>query len=157
MLSDRPDTPWIQDRLRPLVGLRGAAAAQEVTFLAWTRFIAQLAARRPLILVVEDLHWADDAMLAFLRQFAAGLGVPLLLLRRPGPTSSGRQPSFVAPRRTTLALTALAAAQIEELLAALVDHHTVLHRVAASILERCGGNPLYVEELLRLLRERGLI
>ncbi len=159
-LTERSDTKWIQERLRPLVGLRGAAAPQEESFSAWNRFIEQLAARRPLILVVEDLHWADDAMLTFLRQFTArDWGVPLLLLMTARTHFFQDETTFVSslPAEGLIALPPLAAAQIKELLADLVDDQTVLHQLAASILERCGGNPLYAEELLRLLRERGLL
>ena len=80
-LSAGPDKAWILSRVRPLVGLEAPAASQEENFAAWVRLLEQLALRRPLVLVIEDLHWADDAMLAFLRALIrARPKVPLLLL-----------------------------------------------------------------------------
>ena len=159
-LPDDPDRPWIQDRLRPLVGLKAPAATQEESFSAWTRFIAQLATRRPLILVVEDLHWADDAMLAFLQRLAGQeQGVPILLLTTARTHFLDDKPEFVAAvgPEERLSLPPLTEPQIGDLLAGLIDDPESLDLLGASIAERCGGNPLYTEELLRLLHERGLV
>ncbi len=159
VLPENLDKPWIQDRLRPLVGLKAPAATQEETFSAWTQFIAQLAARRPLILVVEDLHWADNAMLAFLRQLATeDLGVPILLIATARTHFLDDKPEFAATvgPEELISLPPLTEPQIGDLLAALLDDSATGDLLRTSIVERCGGNPLYVEELLRLLRERVL-
>src|SRR5207245_9291628 len=64
---DREETDWLVSRLAPLVGatelrLEGAVERSE-WFAAWRSFLEHLAARRPLLLVFEDLHWADPALL----------------------------------------------------------------------------------------------
>ena len=59
---------WIAGDLRPLVGLAGESAGadkQDEVFAAWRRFFEALAEQRPLVLVFEDLHWADDGLLDF--------------------------------------------------------------------------------------------
>ena len=59
----------------------GAAAAQEELFTAWRRFLESIAERAPLVLVVEDVHWADPALLAFLEHLAdCAQSVPLLVI-----------------------------------------------------------------------------
>ncbi len=79
--EDAQDRPWLLARLGPLVGLSGEPAAQEESFTAWRRFCEGLAADEPTVLVFEDLHWADPALLAFLEHLADWAeGVPLLLL-----------------------------------------------------------------------------
>ena len=53
-------------------------------FAAWRRFLEHLAAERPTVLVFEDLHWADEAMLAFLEELVErSAAVPLLVLAPP--------------------------------------------------------------------------
>ena len=68
-------------RIGPLVGVSGAAAARDESFTAWRRFLERLAADGPCVLVIEDLHWADVALLAFLEHLADwAQDVPLLVL-----------------------------------------------------------------------------
>ena len=159
-LPDDPDRQWIQNRLRPLVGLKAPPATQEETFSAWIRFLAQLAARRPLILVVEDLHWADDAMLAFVQRLAVQeQGVPLLLLTTARTHFLDDKPAFVASihPEDRLSLAPLTESQIREMLSGLLGDPETLDLLGPSIADRCGGNPLYTEELLHLLRARSLV
>ena len=68
-------------RLMPLVGAGSQPASQDEFFAAWRRFLEGLAVDGPAVLVFEDLHWADNAMLGFLEHLAEWSdGVPLLLL-----------------------------------------------------------------------------
>ena len=69
---DESDLLWLKARLAPLVGVPGEPAAQQETFTAWRRFCESLAANGPAVLVFEDLHWADDALLAFLEHLRTG-------------------------------------------------------------------------------------
>ena len=59
-VDEGPDHGWICERLRPLVGLDASEADPEENYAAWLRFFRQIAARRPLVMVIEDLHWADE-------------------------------------------------------------------------------------------------
>ncbi len=68
--EDAPEAPWLRARLRPLAGLAAPAAAREENFAAWRAFAELLAEDRPSVLVFEDLHWADAALLEFLEQLA---------------------------------------------------------------------------------------
>ncbi len=75
------DADWVERDLRPLVGLAEGAsrdsARVDAAFPAWQRFLEALAERGPCVLVVEDLHWADEGLLNFLDDFAAGCaGLP---------------------------------------------------------------------------------
>ena len=73
---------WLLQRLSPLVGVEAASPAErQELFTAWRRYLEGLAAARQTVLVFEDLHWADEALLAFLEHLAEWLeGVPLLVL-----------------------------------------------------------------------------
>ena len=67
-LADADDREWLAARLRPLLGLESPAASREENFAAWQRFLELIAADAPAVLVFEDLHWASEATLAFLRR-----------------------------------------------------------------------------------------
>ena len=76
----------LRSRLRPLLGLEADEASREENFEAWRRFLESLASTRPVVLAVEDLHWADEAMLAFMDYLAqSGSNVPLLVLASARP------------------------------------------------------------------------
>jgi hypothetical protein len=95
VVEEPAERQWLETRLAPLLGLasdmeaRTGTPEQAETFTAWRRFLEAVAARRPLVLVLEDLHWADDALLAFVRHLAEeARSVPLLVVARPGPSCS---------------------------------------------------------------------
>src|SRR3954467_5712248 len=76
------DTEWVLSHLRPLVGQASAApGSQEEAFAAWRRFWEALAEQRPLVLVFEDIQWADDGLLDFIDQLADWVrDVPMLIV-----------------------------------------------------------------------------
>ena len=70
-----PDREWMRRRLLPLVGVDVSSPAErDELFTAWRRFLETVAEQTPTVLVFEDLHWADDAMLAFLEHLADRIG-----------------------------------------------------------------------------------
>jgi class 3 adenylate cyclase len=86
VVEDERDRAWIGQHLRPLVGLEGMASPSSEgrgaeAFAAWRRFFEALAERQPTILVFEDVHWADDALLDFVDLLTDRAGdVPLLIV-----------------------------------------------------------------------------
>ena len=153
------DHAWLSARLRPLLGLEASQAAQEENFAAWRRFLARLAAAGPAVLVFEDLHWADEGMLAFLEQLAEKTaGAPLLTVATTRPVLFDHHPDYLsAVPVTRLDVTPLAEDDARRLVAALLKTEALTQEVAAPILERCAGNPLYAEEFTALLADRGLL
>ena len=94
---------WVMDRLAPLVGLETGTEPpqQEEAFTAWRRFLEQIARSGPTVLVVEDLHWADEAFVAFLEHLGERTGeLPLLVVVTARPEVEERHPSW--PPGTTL-------------------------------------------------------
>jgi predicted ATPase len=78
LLTDPSEAAWVVGHLRALVGLVGGAGAgggrREEAFAAWRRFVTGLAEPGPAVLVIEDLHWADDVLLDFLEQLIERAG-----------------------------------------------------------------------------------
>ena len=156
--EDDPDRAWIVARLAPLVGVPAEPVAQGESFAAWRRFCESLAAERTTVLVFEDLHWADPALLAFLEHLADWAeGVPLLLLCTARPELYERHPTFGANARNAqrINLAPLTDAQTAQLVSALLERAVLPAETQRALLEQAGGNPLYAEEFVRLLSDRG--
>ena len=97
VVEDGPDHRRICERLRPLLGLDAPEAEPEENYAAWLRFFHEVAARRPLVLVLEDLHWADEALLAFVDYVAVNAAeLPLLLVATARPSVFEQHPAFAA-------------------------------------------------------------
>jgi tetratricopeptide (TPR) repeat protein len=146
------DAEWVLAQLRPLVGLGDAAGTQEESFGAWSRFFEAMAEQRPLVLVFEDLQWADDGLLDFVEHLADWVrDVPLLILCTARPELLERRPAWGGgkPNAATVSLAPLTDDDTAKLISALGAD------TESGLLERCGGNPLYAEQFARMLAERG--
>ena len=160
LFADESERAWFGSRLAPLVGSGGdgAAVSREEAFTAWRRFLEAMAARRTCVLVVEDLHWADGALLEFLEHLLDwNMPVPLLLLCTARPELFEKQPSWGGGKRnaTTISLAPLSTEEASRLLQVLLDRTLLPAETQAVLLERVGGNPLYAEQFARMLSERG--
>ncbi|MDQ6878926.1 MAG: AAA family ATPase [Candidatus Dormibacteraeota bacterium] len=159
--EDAPDREWMRQRLAPLVGLAASSVAErEEGFTAWRRFLELVAERNPAVFVFEDLHWADDAILAFVEHLADWAeGVPMLLIATARPELYERRPAWAGGKRnaTSINLSPLTDRETAHLISILLESAVIPAEVQSLILERAGGNPLYAEEFVRLLRDRGLV
>ncbi len=158
VVREGPDATWLIGRLRPLLGLDSASSGREENFAAWRRFLRDIARRGPAILVFEDLHWADDALLEFLDEALRGItGVPLLLIATARPALFERSASGMdgGGFDRVIRLGEFGALEAEQLLAELAGVPELPPAVRDELLERCGGTPLFAEEYVRLLDERG--
>ncbi|MEX2614309.1 MAG: hypothetical protein WD380_12090, partial [Gaiellaceae bacterium] len=148
--------------LRSLVGLaseselggdrRGAA------FAAWRRFLEAMAEQRALVIVFEDLHWADESLLDFVHELVDWVtDVPLLVVATARPELLERRPGWAGGKlnATTLALAPLSDDQTARLIAQLLQRSVLAAESQQVLLERAGGNPLYAEQFAELFLERG--
>jgi class 3 adenylate cyclase/tetratricopeptide (TPR) repeat protein len=152
------DAPWLRARLAPLVGLPAEAAEREEVFTAWQRFFDEVAARTPLLLVFEDLHWADPAVFAFIQHLAEwSTGVPILVVCTARPELFDLHPGWASGlvNATTLALLPLSREDTARLVKSLLGDLPASPDETAVLVDRSGGNPLYAEEYARLLADRG--
>ncbi len=162
-LVDAVADPWVLSQLKPLVGLpggsEGSGDARDEAFAAWRRFFEELAAERPLVLVFEDLHWADDNLLDFVDHLVDWVsGVPLLVVCTARPELLTRRPGWGGgkPNALTISLSSLSDEETARLLAELLGS-VLAAETQSELLTRAGGNPLYAEEFARMLRDRGSI
>jgi class 3 adenylate cyclase/tetratricopeptide (TPR) repeat protein len=162
VLEDDADARWVEDRLRPLVGIvgneGGGGDRREEAFAAWRRFFEAIGERDPAVLVFEDLHWADDNLLDFIEHLIDWTrGVPLLLVCTARPELFERRATWGGGTRnsTTLWLTPLSEDDTAQLIGNLSQRPLMPVETQETLLARAGGNPLYAEQYVRMLDERG--
>jgi tetratricopeptide (TPR) repeat protein len=135
------------------VGLSDEGAQAEETSWALRRLLERLARDRPLVVAVEDIHWAEPALLDLLDHVATlSTGSPILLLCLTRPELLDTHPAWIAPHanRSVLVLDALSGGHAQELAERLGAGDR-----AAQIAQRAEGNPLFVEQLVAVGGEVG--
>ena len=161
-LEPRPtERGWLSSRLAPLVGTSNpgdAPADRSESFAAWTRFLELVADTAPLAMVVEDLHWADPAMLEFLDHLVTeAREVPMFVLCTSRPELFAQHPSWGSGSAevTTISLAPLSDEDMQVLLGALLLHSILPAEAREPLMRRAGGNPLYAREFVHMLEDRG--
>jgi class 3 adenylate cyclase len=129
------------------------------THEAWRAFFTGRATGRPVVAVVEDIHWADDALLDLLEELADRTAGPLLFLCPARPDLAQRRPAWGGGKRNFSAiflepLTYDEAAQLVEFLLAVEE---LPESVREAMLARAEGNPFFLEEIVRQLIDEGRI
>ncbi len=161
LLPQGDEREWFRQRLLPLLGIEAtSSAARTELFTAWRRFLEHIAEEDPTVLVFEDLHWADPAMLDFLEHLAdRAEGLPLLIVGTARPELFDHHPEYAHGLRnsTPINLAPLSAPETTRLVCSLLDTRVIPAELQTPILERSGGNPLYAEEFVRLLKDRNLL
>jgi class 3 adenylate cyclase/tetratricopeptide (TPR) repeat protein len=150
----------LSDAMGPLVGLAGSKLPAEEAESAWRRFVVALAARQPTVVVLEDLHWADESMLRFVELLGASVrDVPLLLFATARPELVERNPGWSAsvPGALTITLPPLRKGEIATMYAHLLSQATYTPESLEPLVELADGNPLYAHEYTRMLIEQGAL
>lgn len=156
-VTDEDEREWIELRLAGLLGLADVpqALAGEVPGAARILF-QRLADHGPVILVFEDLHWADDAMLDFIDELGPTISShPILAVTLARPDLLDRRPGWGSLRQHSVSvrLGPLSEPDMRSLVVGLLpDFEPTL---VTDIVERSGGVPLYAVEFARLLMENG--
>ena len=157
IVPDGADQAWMAERLRALLGLEAPPAEREENFTAWLRLIEQLALDEPLIMVLEDLHWADDGLLAFIEHLTTHAdAVPLLVVGTTRPELFEQHPTFASASAplNRISLDRLTPQDTTSLVASLLGDSDALAQKIADVVERSGGNPFFAEESARLLSDQ---
>ncbi|MFI5225738.1 MAG: AAA family ATPase [Candidatus Limnocylindrales bacterium] len=167
-IPDEVEQRWVEPALLALlgtdIGVSGgtastgpaSAAGRDELFAAWRTFFERIAARGTVVMVFEDLHWADPGLLDFidhLLEWSRGLPIYVVTLARPDLLE--RRSDWGAGKRnfTSLSLEPLTTTAMRQLLAGLVPG--LPEHVAQHITERADGIPLYAVETIRMLLAEG--
>ncbi len=158
------DAAEIARHLALLIGLDTAedrtatAPDQRTLYAAARRFLEALASQRPLCLLLEDIHWADDALLDLVEFVAARAHeVALLIVAQARPELLDKRPGWGRGVRafTTLPLEPLGERAGRDLVLALCRERGLPGDVAERVGRGAGGNPLFAEELVAMVAESG--
>src|SRR5215211_8897663 len=151
-VPDERERRLVEPRLAHLLGLEERTAVDRADlFSGWRLFLERLATEDPVILVFEDLQWADSGLLDFIEyllEWSADFPVFILALGRP-------ELSGMRPQWPSICLDPLPTEAMLELLAGLVPG--LPQDLASQISDRAEGMPLYAVETLRMLLDRGVL
>jgi predicted ATPase/class 3 adenylate cyclase len=150
----------IAARLGSLLGVGEANAELQETFWALRRFLEWLGRDRPVVVVLDDLQWAEPALLDLLEYLLGSVGeTALLLLCLARPDLLEARPAWgSAPGPSvSVSLSPLDQGESQRLIGSLLAGGTVEDQVTRRITEAAGGNPLFLEEMLRMLEDDGLL
>jgi hypothetical protein len=139
------------ESLHPLV-------ARERLHDAWVEFLAELVRERPGVLLIEDLHWAEDDMCDLIDTLVAHVEGPLLLLITARPEMLDRRPAWGGAwgRTSSMRLEALPPADTGRMLTELIGAD-VPEPIRDLVVGRAEGSPFFVEELIGTLIDRGVL
>jgi predicted ATPase/class 3 adenylate cyclase len=166
--DDLDELRTIASALSNLIGIpttpRGTYVTSEISQaeLHWgiRRVLQLLASERPTAVVVEDLHWAEPTLLELLSYLLEEAGVPLAVIATTRPEIEDSAPGFLGRerRRHTVDLQTLGPEQAAALLSGLTGDAAFADTpFAETLITNAGGNPLFLEETVRMLREEGLL
>jgi class 3 adenylate cyclase len=155
-LSGQPDGASVGDRIAQILGV-GEAVGADASW-AVRRLLEVVASERPLVVVVEDLHWAEPPMLDLLDAVVERIHGPALVLCLARPELLEHRPTWAAGKSRVITTTLLPlpgpdARRLAYLLLGADAPAPVVQRVC----EAAEGNPLYLEQLTAMLVDKGLI
>ena len=166
--DDIEDADAVARRVSVLAGIERAEDAlpevrpdqlrEELAF-GLRRYLERRAAARPLVVVFEDMHWAEPGLLDLIEDLAEWARASLLILCLARPDFREVRPAWgsTAANATAVTLSPLSSDDIRRLIAALLAIDDLPEQVRSDVVTRAEGNPLYVEEFLRMLMESGRI
>jgi len=152
------DADQVAARIGQLIGLEAAPGPAEEAVWAFRRLLEILADRGPVVVVFDDLHWAEPGLLDLVEHVADyARGAPILLVAMARPEFLEQRPGWAGGKlnATTMLLEPLDDAEAAELLAALAGPIALPEGAAKPITKAAEGNPLFLEELLAALVEEG--
>jgi predicted ATPase/class 3 adenylate cyclase len=167
--EDVDELRTIASALSNLIGIpttpRGTYVTREISQgeLHWgiRRALQLLATERPIAIVIEDLHWAEPTLLELIAYIAADeVDAQIALVCSARPELAETSPGFLGTggRRRTVHLDTLGVDQSVALLADLLgDAQLASTPFASALITNAGGNPLFLEETVRMLRDRDLV
>ena len=145
-------------RLAGAIGLDDVLARPEEIAWAVRRLLETLSSERPLVVFFDDLHWAEPTFMRLVQYLVEhSRGAPMLLVCSSRPDSSDTVPPlFALPNATTISLESLPQQATGALIANLLGDD-IAPEIAARVEEVAEGNPLFIEETVRMLLDEGLI
>jgi class 3 adenylate cyclase/tetratricopeptide (TPR) repeat protein len=161
LLAGQAQAEQIASRIAGLVGLgEVAGGGTQETFWAVRKLLEHVASRRPLVVALDDLHWAEPTLLdlvEYLGNFTRNAPMLLVGLARTEFLEARLDWSRSVPGAATILLEPLTSAESGRLVEQLLGMASIDEHVGAQIAALAGGNPLFIEELVAKLLDDGLL
>jgi DNA-binding SARP family transcriptional activator len=158
ILEGESDADTIVERLLGAVGLADTASSNEETFWAARKFLEALARERSVVLVIDDVHWAEPTFLDLLEHVAEwSTDSPMLLLCLGRTELLDARPRWAGGRAnvSSALLEPLSATQSEQLMELLLAGRELTPELRDRISKAAEGNPLFIEQMLAMLADNG--
>jgi class 3 adenylate cyclase/tetratricopeptide (TPR) repeat protein len=159
LVAGMDDRAVIESRLAGLLEL-GEPARTEELFWALRRLFESLARAQPLVLVVEDVHWGESALLdliEYLVGWTVGVQLLIVCLARPDIVEKRAAWTMSDEKATAISLEPLRDEHVAALISNALGEGELQPELAAYVADASGGNPLFAEELIRILVEDGVL
>ncbi len=159
LIPPAEDAALVESRVAGLLDLAPPPRAEEL-FWALRRLFESIARAQPLVLLVEDVHWAESALLDLIEYLVGwSVGSPVLLVCLARPELVDVRPTWATsgPRSTAIALEPLRDQDVTELAANVLGTGGLQPDLARYIADAAGGNALFAEELVEILVEDKLL
>jgi class 3 adenylate cyclase len=160
LVESAPDADLIVERVAETIGVAKTVAGHKGTTWAIGRLFDELARQRPLVVVFDDLHWAEPTFLDLVEAVAEqSRDAPILLLCMARPDLLEVRPAWADEDQnaTRLLLSPLSADESERLITNLLGAPELADEVRTRISDAAEGNPLFVEEMVAMLIDQGLL
>ncbi|HEU4979174.1 MAG TPA: adenylate/guanylate cyclase domain-containing protein [Solirubrobacteraceae bacterium] len=158
--GEAADDEPVADGLCSLLGRGAPAASVQETSWAVRKLLERLARRRPVVAILDDIQWGEPTFLDLLEYLADWLqGAPVLLLCQARSELLDARPDWMRAKAnaSSVALAPLSDGEADSLIRGLVGEGEVPAAARARIVEVSEGNPLFVEETLRMLVDDGVL
>jgi DNA-binding SARP family transcriptional activator len=154
LLEGEDDAEQVAPRVAELTGLTERPAAPGEAFWAVRRFVEAIARERPVVLVLDDIHWAEPTLLDLVEYLGEWAEAPALVLCAARRELLETRPAWGGPTSTgfVVELDPLGPEEVAKLVLGLAEEPVDLE-VEQRIVEQAGGNPLFAEQLLALAAE----
>jgi predicted ATPase/class 3 adenylate cyclase len=158
LVEGEPEGDLIADRIAGAVGFSATSAPTAETNWAVRKLFEALARHRPLVVVLDDLHWAEPTFLDLIEHVVGSArDIPLMVVCLARPELLDARPGWqpASDDATTVCLEPLADKEAAALLERGLRAHVVDQRTGRRALEAAEGNPLFLEQLLAIQAEHG--
>jgi class 3 adenylate cyclase/tetratricopeptide (TPR) repeat protein len=160
LVEGTADAGVITERLAQIAGLSDTAASTTELFWALRRLLETLARRTPLVVQLDDIHWAEPTLLDLIEHVADwSREAPILMFCLARPELLDRRPTCGGGKlnATSLLLEPLTATESEELVVNLLGRAELSPSAREQVVRAAEGNPLFVEQMLSMLIDEGLL
>ncbi len=160
LLEGQHEAEFIEEQIASVLGLADVTPNPDEIFWAIRKFLEVEARHRPLVVVFDDIHWAEATLLDLIEHIAAwARDAPLLIVCMARPELVERRPTWGGGRldATNLSLGALGPEESAELIGNLLGGAELADDARWRIMTAAEGHPLFIEELIAMLIDDGML